>query len=378
MVMDAGVWNSYNWSNNDISQAILIKIAGSYSIIITDSNGCLGYDTATVTIDKLPNANLGPDVTVCKYLDIELGVKEKFAKYLWSPTSETSQSISTNTVAMYSVYVVDTNNCSNSDTINVLSGKDLIVDLGDNTVICKGADLDLSPTVINEVGSIKYLWSTSEIEDEINVSVESLYSVLLIDENGCWGDDSIYITVNDLPIIKLVPDTLSICDLTEAQEEFDILTIASGLDIDYIEWGTGELGSSLHVIQSGFYEAIIYDEYGCTGYDSVTIAQYCRPIDVTLPNIFTPNQDGVNDAFVPLELSWEDKDYMMVNIKYINFTIYNRWGQVMYVSTDVLPRWYGYNGRGKECPEGVYFWIVDYENIDGHRSEDNGYVKLKR
>lgn len=71
-----------------------------------------------------------------------------------------------------------------------------------------------------------------------------------------------------------------------------------------------------------------------------------------LPNVFTPNGDGVNDILVPI-------DYR--SIKSIKFQIYDRWGVPIFVSTDLRKLWDGNMKNGKPAVEGVYFYVADIE-----------------
>lgn len=75
-----------------------------------------------------------------------------------------------------------------------------------------------------------------------------------------------------------------------------------------------------------------------------------------LPNVFTPNDDGINDYFRPIE------PYYFV--EKIDIQIFNRWGQLMYETEDPDINWDGKNFRnGKLVSDGVYFYVCDvYEN----------------
>ncbi len=75
----------------------------------------------------------------------------------------------------------------------------------------------------------------------------------------------------------------------------------------------------------------------------------------TIPNIFTPNNDGKNDLLIPFPYRFIDR---------IDLTIYNRWGMPVFHTIDPDINWNGNdNGKGEECAEGVYFYICDvFEN----------------
>ena len=99
---------------------------------------------------------------------------------------------------------------------------------------------------------------------------------------------------------------------------------------------------------------------------------------MTLPNIFTPNGDDYNDSFTPFEMVWEDLEYLMANLEYINFNVYNRWGELIHSSSLVIPYWKGLDNSGLEVPDGVYYWTLNYADIDDGVFNNNGFVELKR
>jgi len=271
--------------------------------------------------------------------------------------------------------VVDNNNCMNSDTVEIIASPELDVELEGDSVICDGSDTDIDVEYENETGSVSFLWNTTETSSSINVNSTNEYSVLVIDSKGCWGADTIGVRVQQLPTISLSADTSSICSMEEADERSIITITHNG---SYVEWGDGFEGDVYTAEESGWYEATVYDEFQCTAYDSVTIGEYCRPIDLTLPDIFTPNGDGINDGFIPIEIVWEDLDYLMANLEYIHFSVYNRWGKMVHLSSKVIPKWNGLTMNGIEAADGTYYWTLEYKDIDGKVFYNNGYVKLKR
>ncbi len=87
-----------------------------------------------------------------------------------------------------------------------------------------------------------------------------------------------------------------------------------------------------------------------------------------MPNIFTPNGDGMNDYFLPKEIQ---------NIEAISLMIYNRWGQKVYETKSLTSGWNGkYNG--KESDDGTYYWIVNYSTYSNSTNTAKGYLTLIR
>jgi gliding motility-associated-like protein len=89
-----------------------------------------------------------------------------------------------------------------------------------------------------------------------------------------------------------------------------------------------------------------------------------------IPNAFTPNGDGFNDKFRILGLPYEQ-------ITRFNLQIYNRWGQMIYTSNDIREGWDG-TRNGELCPEGVYVWVIYYEDNKKKPVTNKGTIMLIR
>lgn len=117
--------------------------------------------------------------------------------------------------------------------------------------------------------------------------------------------------------------------------------------------------------QLGWYSVIIEEPInGCQNKDSIYVSTFCEPI-IEFPNVFTPNNDGVNDFYEPiyvLPAEW---------VKIESFEIFNRWGNSIYLYTyqsDSYPKWDG-KLNGKNISEGVYFYLAAYTNIKNENQE---------
>jgi len=90
--------------------------------------------------------------------------------------------------------------------------------------------------------------------------------------------------------------------------------------------------------------------------------------ELEMPNVFTPNNDLINDVFVPTH---------MKNIISSNLIIVNRWGDVVFKSKNLMEGWNG-ESNGYESNDGVYFWKLQYEGVLGSKFESIGEVTLIR
>ena len=120
LTLDATGQNAtYLWHDNSTNSTYDVINVGDYSVIITDSNGCINSDTIHVALNLLPYIDLGNDIEICQDDVLTLDVYLEGASYLWNDNS-TISSFNIDTTGFYSVILTDSNGCSNSDTINII------------------------------------------------------------------------------------------------------------------------------------------------------------------------------------------------------------------------------------------------------------------
>jgi gliding motility-associated-like protein len=100
--------------------------------------------------------------------------------------------------------------------------------------------------------------------------------------------------------------------------------------------------------------------------DTVSTDSVSRLLD--LPNVFTPNNDGLNDVLI---LSG-------AGLETIKLEIYNRWGTREFIFLGPNDQWDGRNTSGGECPAGVYYYFFSAAGVDGKSYEGKGTVQLLR
>jgi gliding motility-associated-like protein len=113
------------------------------------------------------------------------------------------------------------------------------------------------------------------------------------------------------------------------------------------------------------------DSHGCFSHTvQYDIKVYAE--EIAVPNMFTPNGDGVNDLFGVIVVKGPPE-----SIKIHNFSIFNRWGKQIFNSQDVLNAWDGLHS-GEPCPMDNYGWVLDVEFANGKREVLRGHVTLVR
>ncbi len=170
--------------------------------------------------------------------------------------------------------------------------------------------------------------------------------------------------VFSFPVVDLGPDT-AICPNAPA---IVLSNRVPAQDEDRFLWSGGETDAWLPVTTPGLYHLMVTSAAGCVTADSVIVHRDCY---IEIPNVFTPNGDGMNDYFFP-------RDVLTSRLTGFTMSVYNRWGQKIYETNQTSGR--GWDGRfnGELQPEGVYVYVI-LAVIDGSRTERfQGNVTLLR
>lgn len=133
-------------------------------------------------------------------------------------------------------------------------------------------------------------------------------------------------------------------------------------------WSTTNTSSSITVNISGEYAVEFSDSNECVQEIIFTVLDKDDCELITMPNVFTPNNDLSNDFFIPIEYEF---------ISQSTIKIFNRWGAVVWNTNEIEKGW---NGKhfNENCSEGVYFWLIDYKTNKDVYKTISGNVSLFR
>ena len=240
-----------------------------------------------------------------------------------------------------------------------LTVSSISVDLGPDQRYCERALLGepgYEPVTLDGGASAaSYLWDDGSTE-RYRTTPSGLsagnheYYVTVTNRDGCTASDTVIITVIHNPEITITknPDYPDYC------KDGQVTLIASA-DVDGViwQWASGQTTADITVtteeVGPGMRVYVVGSNDGCKNSQTDTIAP-C-PCSVELFNAFTPNGDGINDAFAPKI----DADF-----KYYQLVIYDRWGKSVYKSEDPEEAWDGtINGHAKAA-DGVYYYVFTY------------------
>ena len=333
--------------------------------------------TVEITINETPTADAGMDVEIdCDATAVSLGGASTIGtniQYSWmgdvtDPNAATTSTSTTGTFIL-TVRNEDTG-CSDTDEVIVtpsINFPSVVPSVMDAT--CAG--FEDGAIQVGDVmgGQMPYLFSLNgtAFSDQTNFSdlPAGNYTLIVEDATGCR--DSV-----DIEIAEPAPITvnLSASQTLISTGDSVVLTANTTANSDSVIWSpagafndcTDCFTQTVFPDGATTYTVRIIDEDGCTASASTSVSlQPSVDLEVFVPSAFSPNNDGINDIFLP---------FVGSRVARINFFfVYDRWGEPVHQVSDVAPNDLsaGWDGtfRGKLLNTSVFVWTAEVEYIDG-------------
>lgn len=349
----------YSWLGLPQHTAVVNNLpAGNYNITITDTYGCTG--TASYTITEPPAIAATSEIVdvLCRGGNngaITLTVTGGVSPYVfqWSG-GQTSSHISGLTAASYSVVITDMNNCTYQGFYTIEQPeKEMDLTLLTQDVICYNQNTGAA-IANGDGGTPPYvvIWFSGGVAvgngSEINSLPAGTYEVLVRDANNCEARR--FFTITEPAEISLEYSvTAATCMGNDDGQA--LISVIGGTQPYSFEWNTGDMLPLLEDATAGQYVVSVTDANECTKMLNIYIPE-SNDLCLRIPNAFTPNDDGINDTWV---IDYIDK-YPLAQVY-----VFNRWGQKMYDKGNNQGPWDG-KLEGKKVPTGSYTYIVDLRN----------------
>jgi gliding motility-associated-like protein len=362
---------SYSWSNGALTPNILNLSAGTYTVTVTDANGCIKVDSARV--------NLPPPVTFtstlsdhngfnisCKGMSdgsIKITTTSGVAPFTFNWTTpdgnSSLQDISNLRAGHYTVVITDKNSCTATGDFDLTEPGKLGMNLtlststdGAFNINCAGAStgsIDVNP--VNNAGGVTYLWSDGSIEKtRVNIP-PGTYRVIIMDQNNCNADTIVDLTSPDSIKVSFAV-TQALCpDSPDGEITVSATGGIPGGGYTY-RWSDNSTGETVSNILEGWWWVIVTDVNNCASKDSVKMEPQ-RKTCLVIPNIFSPNGDNINDTW---------KIGMIELYPDIEIKIFNRWGEIVWRSARGYPDPWDGRSNGKLLPMDSYHYIIDLHN----------------
>ena len=367
--------------------------AGNYSANIVDSKNCSFTHTVTI-IQPGPlvvslNAAGTMNVSCAGEADGLMTVQAQggnlgTAVYLWQngiapPSSNFAAGLAPGT---YSVTVVDPKGCQDSVSATISEPPPIQFSLGETLPIqCAGGNTFITVDSVWGGNLTTYQFSVDNGILRLLGSASPVFAgqhtISIVDViNGCSRDTSITIA-EPLSLGVELPQVITI-ELGDSTTVLDPI-IFSSLPIDSFLWTPGEQLScyncknpTVNPIHSQLYTLTITDVNGCTAFGQAQI-DLDKNRNVYIPNVFSPNDDGINDKF---------RIFTGIGVTNINFLrIYDRWGELVFDESNLSPSpdgTIGWDGRfrGQKMQPAVFMYLAEVEFLDGRVLLYRGDVTL--
>ncbi|KXK37595.1 MAG: gliding motility-associated C-terminal domain-containing protein [Saprospiraceae bacterium] len=346
----------YDWSGPNILQdnrQTLIALPDSsaqYQYMLTNEYGCTTSGTVRVNVDIRPELQIVHDSVLCA-------------------SSE----------ATIQVQVANTTSFAWTDGAERLSDRQVL-----NPGIIVQQDYDFGLQLINgtcrvdavipvrfyPVGLLNYFHEICAGETykfgNQDIDQNGRYCMTLQSINGC--DSTVCVQLNvRMPEVFHVVDTLT--------KEDDIsLIIHAPVGFSGYHWSpdvylscTDCPSAMTDTPEDITYIVQLYDDIGCLSEKRyrIVVKETCKDASVTLPNAFSPNNDGINDVYTLKDVALCGK---------MHIRVYNRWGNLVFEDVDWNNQWDGRSGNGENLPQGTYF----IEIVFGRGFVKSGIVDLRK
>jgi gliding motility-associated-like protein len=340
---------------------------GTYTVRLTayDSTACVPSvsTTTTIVVRGLAKISAGPDVTLCPGTSATLAVTNApaTANYTinWTPATGLSSTTGfqvTATPAATTTYIVTltelgTNGCETKDTVTVNVSNRLDVSVPTPGAICAGSSTTL--TVPDAGPGATYLWSpatglssTTTPSVTATPTASTTYTVTVTTPGGCTGTTTVPVTVQQ-PLVLQVSASPGTVTLGEPIAFLGGATVFPSLSYtwDFGDGQTSTLDNPTHTYAApGTYTVTLRSATmpGCES-SATTTVNVLPLVPPVIPNIITPNHDGLNDTFFPQRL---------ISSASAKLEVYNRWGRKVYEQDGYVSGW----GSDDNIAAGVYYY----------------------
>ncbi|HOY20207.1 MAG TPA: T9SS type A sorting domain-containing protein, partial [Haliscomenobacter sp.] len=258
----------YWWITGAQTQCIDVTTAGTYSVTVTDANGCKSECSVVVTMGETTTCQITGDDIIRPGQSAQLCVSSGALSYLWS-TGATTNCITANAAGTYSVTVTYAGGCTSvcSKTIAMVSEVSCIIT--GNSFICPGRLAQLCGPALAEA----YLWSTGDTTRCIHVSSTGTYSLTVTYVGGIVRTCSKTIGLNEQTTCEITGDSVICLGKTTR------LCAPEGA-IDYW-WSTGEQTRCIDVTSPGTYALTLTTSGGCMSFCSKTVTRCADTVNYT-------------------------------------------------------------------------------------------------
>jgi gliding motility-associated-like protein len=347
---------------------------GSHQIIYTISGSCGDADTVMLDVVNIVDATITPTAPIC-ISNAPAALTAANPGGVWSGTGITNTTTglfdpSVAGIGNHDIIYTISGSCGSADTITVS-----VVSLVDASINAAGPFCLNIPTITLSATTNGGVWTGTGITSAAMGTFDpalagaGLHDIIYTISGACGNADTIQLTVYAVPSTS----TSAVAESCTGKFDGTATVIPSGGASPYSYlWSNSATGATITGLSPDLYTVIVTDANSCSTLDTaiiLTSGTACETVVpvIYIPNIFTPNGDGNNDVL-----------YVRgQGITSFTLTIYDRWGEKVFETSDLDKGWDG-TLHGKKMDQAVFVWYVHAEFADGTTKDDKGNLTMTR
>ena len=374
------IW-SPNYSISSITSSnplVSPDIPTKYFVSFTDFEGCENSDSIFVDVKQFATTIAGNDTTICTPGGFTINTVSDALNFKWNPADYLSSTTIKNPIATPLVpaitYTVIGNigKCQSQDQITIRTAPTPNGNAGKDTIICFG-----DPAQLRATGGSIYTWTPAQYLTATNIAnpiaialpLTTQFKVEIRDTLGCNKSvfDSIIVSV--VPIFQA---NAGPSDTSAVINEPIVLNGSGGITYlwEPATWLSNPfISNPIATPQEDItYQLTAISNGGCKAIDNIRIKVYKIAPGFYVPGAFTPNNDGNNDVIRPILMG-------MRSLKL--FSVYNRWGQLLFTTSEKGKGWDG-TFKGNQQDPGTFVWMAEGETYLRTIIKKQGTIVLLR
>lgn len=377
-------WSPVNYvSNINIANPYVFpKDTIKYIVTVTDS-GCINRDTITVNVLDYITVDAGPNTNVCLTDSYKMKTVSYALSYVWTPALTLNDSTlkfpTAMPIAAKTTYYVKANlgKCQDTDSITLFTFPYPIVNLKKDTSICFGDSVQLFGSVVGD----SFYWSpTHSIKDAailnpfVKPDTSTHYSLTAQYLTGCLKKVKETVFVNVVQPFNVFAGRDTSVVFNQPLQLNAVVKLATNKQFSWTDLKTNSIFSSVQNPIVNFsintdsvtYQVKAYTKENCYALDTLKIKVFRTIPSIFIADAFTPNNDGLNDIIKPV----------CVGITRLNyFNIYNRWGEMLFTTSELGKGWDGkFNGTKQNA--GTFIYTVEGVDYLGNTITRKGTIVL--
>lgn len=290
------------WSTGDTTPDIHGLTAGTYTVDITDANGCMttGFVTIEVSPEGVWAMPVETDVSCyggnngTLYIGVMTGTAP-FSFTYTNPNFPDTNVLNGLSAGLYGVTVTDANGCTGIALGTVNQPQELSLDIQATDINClTGLGGILTGEAVGGTAPYSFQWSTGDTSQTVNSLPVGSYGLTVTDQNDCEATGSALLRSKDTIALTLSATDETCLNAGDAGASVD--SVVGGLAPYTFLWNTGDQSAEIDGLSSGIYSVTVSDSLGCSGFESITVEASPSGLQATATSDSTSCADATDGS----------------------------------------------------------------------------------